>query len=202
VTRSNLEAVPAPPPEAPAPAPRRNGVPLIAAGVAVLIGVGMVVALRRPAPPPAAPAAPAVATGVLSVQSVPAGAQLTVDGEPSGLVTPAVLTGLRIGRRMEIRLHRPGYLPVSRRVEVLPGRPQLIKVDLEEALGTVRLQGLPARATVYVDDAAHSGGEALSLPLGRHELRVETASDVLFSDTIEVRPGEQSVTIPAGRRSP
>jgi PEGA domain-containing protein len=156
---------------------------------------------RRPAAPPAL-AQPAAATGVLSIQSQPAGAQLIVDGEPSGLNTPAVLTGLRIGRRLEIRLDRPGYQPLSRRIEVLAGRPQHYKLDLEEAVGIVRLQGLPPEASIFIDDGARPGGGPLSLPLGRHELRVETASDVLFSDTIEVRPGEQTVQIPAGRRTP
>jgi hypothetical protein len=138
----------------------------------------------------------------LTVQSQPSGAQLTIDGEPSGLVTPAVFTGLRIGRKMDIRLDRTGYLPLTRRVEVLAGRPQSYRLELAEAVGLLRLDGLPPNASVYVDDGPHPGGAPLSLPLGRHELRVETANDVLLSDTVEIRPGEQTLRIPAGRTTP
>jgi hypothetical protein len=69
-------------------------------------------------------------------------------------------------------------------------------------VGTVRLLGLPAQASVFVDDAeaARPGGGPLSLPVGRHELRVETATAVLFSDSIDVRPGEQTVAV--GRKEP
>ena len=53
----------------------------------------------------------------LSVNSVPAGAHVLVDGQDSGLLTPATLTSLTRGGH-EIRLERNGFLPATESVSL------------------------------------------------------------------------------------
>jgi hypothetical protein len=109
-----------------------------------------------------------------------------------------LLRDLRVGRTVEIALDKAGYTTVSRRIEVLPGEARHELFRLIESSGTVRLTGVPAGATVYVDDAPADGHRPLILSVGPHRLRVEGSEDVLFSATISVRPGEQKFEVRAG----
>jgi hypothetical protein len=136
------------------------------------------------------------------VDSDPSGAHILVDGDPSGFVTPAVLRDLRIGRTVEIALDKSGYAPAIRKVEVLPGEPRREQFRLAISSGTVRLEGVPAAATAYVDDSPADARHPLTLTLGSHRIRVEGGEDVLFSVTIDVRAGEQTVRVHADGRGP
>jgi serine/threonine protein kinase len=149
-------------------------------------------------PAPGATAAP-VGTGSLEVRSEPPGAHVFVDGDPSGMRTPAVLTGLRIGRTLEIRLDLGGYLPARQQAEIQGVGTRTLSVLLKEATGMLRLEGLPRRATVYIDDAPIEVHGPVSVPVGTHRLRVETMDDVLLNRTIDVAPGEQTIPVRAGR---
>ena len=177
---------------------------LRALAIAVTVGAtaftAVIIARTHARTPALDIAAEAPATGGLDVNSDPPGAYLFVDGDPNGLVTPALLTGLRAGRAVEIRLDKPGYQPVTRRVEITAGAPQPLDVHLVEAAGTVIVEALPARASLYVDDVLVEGRRPISLPFGSHHLRVETSAELYFSREIDVRPGEQRIRVEAPKR--
>src|SRR6185436_19800128 len=91
----------------------------IAAGALILVAVIALVAAGGTARDTAAASSGSSLTAVasaaakLELQSRPPGAQVFVDGSPSGLRTPAVLSGLPVGRMVSIRLDLPGYQPVT-----------------------------------------------------------------------------------------
>src|SRR5690606_35102467 len=74
----------------------------------------------------AAPVEPAVSSaastadrsGRVDVQSRPEGAAVFVDGEPTGLRTPAVLKGLAPGRTIRVRVEKAGYKSEEQTLEV------------------------------------------------------------------------------------
>jgi serine/threonine protein kinase len=181
------------------PGSRMRLVIIVAAAVVVIGGVAAALTMTRPAPGPAR--APAAALGGLAVESEPPGAHILVDGDPSGLDTPAVLRDLKVGRMVEIRLDKNGYVPAIKRVEVKAGEPAHQLFRLTEAVGTLHLQAVPSGASVYIDDAPADAAHPLSLSLGPHQVRVETADGVLFSDNVVIHAGEQTVRIPAERRA-
>src|SRR5207237_34267 len=108
---------PSPTPAAPiVQAPPRSSRVLLAVGLTGLVALGAAVALSIFARDRhAAPAVAAATTSTLQVTSDPPGAHLLLDGDPTGLVTPATINGLRAGRTIELRLDKPGYALVNER---------------------------------------------------------------------------------------
>jgi len=102
----------------------------------VLAGIGAVaaVALRGERSFSRAPAARAArAAASLEIRSQPPGAHVFVDGTPSGLRTPTVLTGLAAGSRVQVRLDKPGYEPVTEQVTLADGQARVISLTLRES---------------------------------------------------------------------
>jgi hypothetical protein len=145
----------------------------------------------------------AQATATLDVSSEPSGASIFVDGAPTGLKTPAALNGLPAGRTVTLRLDLAGHGGISKQATLTADQPQRLSFKLEPALGTVRVRGVPPRATVLLDDRPIEAGEPFSASVGTHKLRVELAGNVLVSKTLEVRPGRQTeLELTADRSDP
>ncbi|HEY7372255.1 MAG TPA: protein kinase [Polyangia bacterium] len=110
--------------------------PLVLGVVLVLGGLGVAgaVAMRgeRSFSEGAAPRA-GRATATLEIQSEPAGAHIFVDGSPSGLRTPATLTGLAVGITVRVSLDKPGYEPAAEAVNLADARPRTISLTLKQA---------------------------------------------------------------------
>jgi serine/threonine protein kinase len=180
-------------------APGRGRLAAIAVlGLAVVGGLASFI--LRGGAPAGAPPEP-VSSGVLFIRSRPPGAQILVDGNPSGLVTPATLPGLRPGRTLDLRLDKAGYATVSRAVKVQRGTGAQ-DFELVEASGTIHLENLPENAAIFVDDNAVEGRGPLSLAIGPHRLRVEIPGDVLFTTALTVERGEQTVRLAPSRKGP
>lgn len=171
--------------------------------VAGLVAVGAVL-LRGAVGRSSAAAAPAAqATSDLDLRSQPAGASIFVDGTPTGLRTPAVLSGLPVGRTITLRLDLAGYAGASKQTTLEAGQPQRLSFTLEPAVGTLRVRGVPPRATVLLDDRPIDAAAPFSAPVGTHKLRVELEQSVLFSKTVEVRLGAVTeLEITADRSNP
>jgi len=188
-----------------APPGRKRSMVPIALGVGlVLAGVGVVAAVglrgeRSFSASSATGAARAAAT--LEIKSQPPGAHVFVDGSPSGLRTPAKLTGLAAGSRIQVRLDKAGYEPATEQVTLAEGQTRTLSLVLRGATGNVKIVGAPARASIYLDDREVDTSKPLSAPPGAHRLRVETAEGVMFSKTIEVAAGAEVAVDVAQQRS-
>jgi len=116
---------------------RKRPTAMIALGVGLLLGgIGAVAAVtlrgERSFSETPAPRA-ARATASLEIRSQPPGAHVFVDGTPSGLRTPTVLTGLSVGSRVQVRLDKPGYEPASEQVTLADGQARFISLTLRES---------------------------------------------------------------------
>jgi len=131
----------------------------------------------------------------LTLNSDPPGAQILIDGDPSGLTTPTTLTGLRAGRPLEIRLDKEGFRPVIEKVELKPGETRSRLFRLAADSGSVAIEGLPPQAMIYVDDKLVEGRGPLTLAIGEHRVRVETSAGVIWSQAVNVGAGLQTINV-------
>ncbi|HET6150930.1 MAG TPA: protein kinase [Polyangia bacterium] len=139
----------------------------------------------------------------LEVQSDPPGAHIFVDGDPSGLTTPAVLSHLPVGRSIEIRLDKRGYEPATKHFSLSDDgnmNRESYSVVLRPAVGELTLVGLPRHAAIFLDDRPVNRGSLRAIAKGLHSLRVEAAQDLVFSGTVDIVPG-QRVVVAIGRRN-
>ncbi len=173
---------------------RRNVIAGLASALVVMSATLLVARYRAKTDAPVA--APVVTTATLTLASDPTGAQIFIDGDPSGMATPSTLTGLRARRPLEVRLDKIGFRPVTEKIELMPGETKSRSFRLVEDDGTVVLDGFPPQATVYVDDKLSEGQGPLILPLGQHRIRVETAAGVVWSQTVPVAAGRQTIRMP------
>jgi hypothetical protein len=121
----------------------------LVAGVAVAVGAVVVVrgraapAAAAPAPagarPPAAapeaapPAPPRFGANVphtLVIMSEPFGADITVNGQATGLRTPESIDGLAPGRSYKVRLTRKGFAPWEQDIFIAAGGKSVVSAKL------------------------------------------------------------------------
>jgi serine/threonine protein kinase len=111
--------------------PRGGATRLLVVGsllaVAGLVGIGAL-AMRGESLHPASVAARG--TTSIDVRSEPAGASIFVDGRPTGLKTPAVLSGLPVGRAVKLRLDLEGHAAASRETTLAAGQSQTLSFTL------------------------------------------------------------------------
>lgn len=138
----------------------------------------------------------AVALGALEVTSEPSGAQVFIDGTPTGLTTPATLRRLPLGRALTIRVERAGLRAVERSTTLTTAEPISMSFALVAALGTLRLTGVPRGARVFVDDREVPHAQPLELALGARKVRVESDQGVLWSGIVEIHAGQQTFAVP------
>jgi serine/threonine protein kinase len=188
-----------PDPMPPLPIRRSSGLGnKIAAVIGVVIGLGVIAVVVRTLSD-AKTTEPTTAmlprSGALELKSEPPGAHILIDGEPTGLTTPAVLRNLRSGRSFEIRLDKPGYQTVIQKVEVGAGAPSARSFGLVPAVALLLFEGLPAGAAVYIDEVLVDTKGTVAAQLGARKVRVENEGEVIFEKVIEARAGEHSVMV-------
>ena len=139
-------------------------------------------------------------SGAFELKSEPPGAQVLIDGAPTGLATPTLLSNLRRGSVLEVRLDKPGFQTAIQKITVPAEGQGSQSFKLIPAGGNIRLEGLPEGASVFVDDVLTDTTGTLSVALGRRKLRVESGGEVIFDRIVEAIPGEQKVDVRAGGR--
>ena len=113
---------------------------------------------------------PAVVLGQLSIDSVPQGAQVQVDGkgDPSW-VTPFTLANLQPGAH-SISVSKPGFATDTRSVNVAAAMRSSAIVHLEQMMATLTVKSDPAGANVYIDghDSGTKTPAQISVNKGQH----------------------------------
>ncbi len=145
---------------------RRSKAGILFAVAAILVllgGAAAVFGLTRPGvdtggPPPSAaeiapPTRPAPAT--LEVRTRPEGAEVIIDDQETGQVTPTELELSRGSHR--IRIFHQGYQVERRRIEAHPGQLVVLDVTLTPVTGTLSITSDPPGAEVLLD--GRSSGE-------------------------------------------
>ncbi|MCK6545173.1 protein kinase [Myxococcota bacterium] len=132
----------------------------------------------------------------IAVESDPSGAVVFVDGEPTGLVTPALVPVSANRHGVKIRVEHPGWVPAERVVSMeQAGREGPIRFSLESGIGRVHFDRIPVGAQVFVDGRPLTALHPAELPVGAHEVHVERGGELLFEGRIDVRAGDQSVDV-------
>ncbi|MBK9516454.1 MAG: serine/threonine protein kinase [Anaeromyxobacter sp.] len=115
--------------------------------------------------------APWLRPGALIVTSLPPGADVALDGLPTGQRTPAVLEGLPLARPHEVTLSGPALRETTVAVRPSPGQVAVrVHATLASTLGTLTVESVPPGAAVRLDDVAR-GTTPLSIPGVRLDLR-------------------------------
>ena len=169
-------------------APRRRGIAFAGAGLAA--GLIALYVARGSAPDPAPPPLPS-RPGGLRIETDPAGAAVTLDGQSAG-ESPVALLSVRPGVHM-VRVARDGYAPAGLTLEVRNGEPLLpLRFVMEPLAAKLRVVSEPPNAVVRVDGKAVGTTplEALELAPGRHEVRLERRGYAAATQTVEGRGGQ------------
>ncbi|MDX1482218.1 MAG: PEGA domain-containing protein [Woeseiaceae bacterium] len=128
------------------------------------------------------------ANAVLTVNSVPRGANVTVDGRYRG--QSPIRLALSPGVDYRIGLSKAGYGSTERRVRLEAAASRSITVDLSARTGEVTVQVSPADAEVYLDGRLRSSGTAsFDLPSSPHRLEVRKPGYETYARTVTPRPG-------------
>ncbi len=136
--------------------------------------------------------------GDMSISSDPAEASITVDGVPTGFVTPAVLHDLPTDHELDVKLEKDGYQPAELKVS-LSGAQRTEKTITLERLAYVRFERIPSGALLVIDGRTYDPRDPAELPSGEHKVSVERNGEVLIQKSITVdRSGNQ--VIPLGER--
>lgn len=134
------------------------------------------------------------ADGVLTVETRPSGANITVDGRYRG--QSPVKLALAPGETYDIGLSKAGYGKQTRRVRLRAAEGQTLRVDLAARTGQIVLAVEPPGATVFVNGRRHGTGSAtLELPATPQRIEVKAEGYESWERTITPRPGfPQAVT--------
>jgi formylglycine-generating enzyme required for sulfatase activity len=135
------------------------------------------------------------ATGVLSLNSEPSGANVSVDGEFAGQ-TPLELE-LEPNIDHQISLSRAGYRRASQTLRMEAGASAERRVTLQPLLGDVLVRVVPADAELLVNGKpVGRGSQTLSLPAVMHRIEVRLEGYESITRSVTPRAGlEQLVEV-------
>ena len=128
------------------------------------------------------------ANASLQVNSIPRGANVTVNGRYRG--QSPVTISLSPDINYEIGLSKAGYGTTVRRIRLEAAASEEITVDMTARVGEVTVTALPGDATIYIDGRARGTGTVtLKLSSAPHRLEVKRDGYQTFSRSITPRPG-------------
>jgi serine/threonine protein kinase len=134
----------------------------------------------------------------IRIESMPSGAAVFVGGEPTGLQTPATLTGIT-SKQLAVRLELANYAPSAKTVEVAAGATVSARMTLTPLQGRVAISGLPANASIFLDDDEYAAGDVISAVAGTHMVRVVAGGRTLVEQAIDTAAGDQGWRLAAGK---
>jgi eukaryotic-like serine/threonine-protein kinase len=136
-------------------------------------------------------ATPVAALGQLSVDSVPQGASIQVDGRfDSSWVTPYTVIGLNAGSH-NIVVTKAGYSTESRALSVVSGK-NALSVRLSPLTAMVSVSSDPAGANILVDgrDSGRVTPAQINLEKGAHSVLLRKSGYLDESMSVDPQPGQ------------
>ncbi|MDZ7767593.1 MAG: PEGA domain-containing protein [Woeseiaceae bacterium] len=128
------------------------------------------------------------ANAQLQVNSIPLGANVTVNGRYRGQSPVRLALSPDVDYR--IGLSKAGYGSTTRQVRLGAAASEAITVDLSARVGAVTIDVAPEDAIIYVNGRSRgSGTMTLQLPSSPHELEVRKDGYQTFARGITPRPG-------------
>ena len=128
------------------------------------------------------------ANAQLQVNSIPRGANVTVNGRYRG--QSPVTIALSPDINYEIGLSKAGYGTTVRRIRLEAAASEEITIDLTARIGELTVAALPGDATIYIDGRARGTGTVtLNLSSAPHRLEVKRDGYQTFSRSVTPRPG-------------
>lgn len=128
------------------------------------------------------------ADGRVQLVSSPAAATVAVDGRVRGQ-TPVTVT-LPPGKDHEIRLSKPGYRPVTRRLSVAADSGRRLVVEMQPEIGEVAIVTQPPGATLTVDgEPIGTAPRSVELPARAHRVVATLEGYSRAARTVTPRPG-------------
>ena len=128
-------------------------------------------------------------SGIIEVTSEPAGAEVTVNGQPRGL-TPTKVDGVPKGRAT-VEIKKNGFEDESRELSIVAGESQTLFVKLNGLPGTMSLSSIPDGARFYVNDRPEGKGpiSLTGLKPGSYTIRVEKEGFATSTKTVSLENG-------------
>jgi formylglycine-generating enzyme required for sulfatase activity len=135
------------------------------------------------------------ADALVMLETRPAGAGVTIDGQYSGL-TP-LEASLTPGREVGIRFFKEGYRNSTRRLTAHSGDEQHLMVDLQPELTNISFNSTPSDAELVIDGKSRGNvGQTLSLSTRPHKIEIRCEGYVPYHATITPRTGiEQNIQV-------
>lgn len=177
-------------PELPSTAPsaprlHRGVLAALAAVMLTCIVAGLAYTASRSGEKPGARPTPSA----IRIESTPSGAAVFAAGEPTGLQTPATLTGIT-SKQLSVRLELPNYAPAAKIIEVSAGATVSAQMTLTRLQGRVAISGLPSSAIVVLDDEEYAAGDVIAVSAGTHTVRIMVGGRTLVEQAIETAAGD------------
>lgn len=148
-----------------------------------------------------------LATGTLALASLPAGAEIFVDGQPTGLRTPAAIGDLTVGTHT-VELRRPGSEDWTQAVVVTQHRDLAVQAVLSPArgrVGALDVQSQPPRASISIDGrqtGRTTPARIAGLPAGSHRVELALQGYRPWSGSATIRDGQTEHLLVTLRRMP
>jgi eukaryotic-like serine/threonine-protein kinase len=99
---------------------------------------------------PVRPASPSIVYGQLNVESAPAGAQISIDGQMATGVTPVNVANLMPGHHT-ITISKFGFASETRAIDVSSGSKSAVSVQLSPTTASVAANSNPTGAAIWID---------------------------------------------------
>lgn len=128
------------------------------------------------------------ADGLIRINTVPAGAGVTLNGTFEG-ETPLEIA-VRSGTRYRIQVFKAGFAAVNQSVTVASGEERELELALRRLTGEVVVITEPADAQLYVDGKLRgSANQTIVLPTMSHQLEIKRSGYAGYSTQIVPRNG-------------
>lgn len=139
-------------------------------------------------------------TGTASISSEPPGAGVFLNGADKGLITPAILEDLELGRSYALKLKKEGYADMAYTLTATSTEPISISLTLTKEMGTLNISSLPPGAKIFInheDTGKETPATITSLELKKELKIVLSKSGYKDFEKVETLTGMEPVRVEA-----